>query len=350
MRIKCSFCFLAGFMFLASGVAAQAQPSDTDPVAFVTMVTGHGATRGVSGPKFSKDTFSEDENGVAPGQSVVTLAGGTASVTLPAHGTFVRLDASSELMVGRWNALENDVPVTLTLVKGRAYILRRHVDGWLVVAAESDVGSGHALSKSRAMLVTSDEGGVGFTVLDGVATWFVGSIPGDRLLDEAGEPLNKEAGKVVQAGQRISTDMQMEEVPDHVMRTVQGETVRDLYAVGVEKAASWVKDAETGDLTPVRAAARTEAQLGRAQVSSELAFDQPRTVVTTTSPRTLEQPLRTSARNPVRSLLESGLPSNVVVGQRIRRTTIIGSSGPDGGPIRVNPNVQPLLRLTGSSN
>lgn len=336
---------------LSVGGIAVAQTDEEGPIVFVTAASPvSGATRGVSGPPFPtlRGSFTDEDNGVLVDQSVVTLDDATASLMLPAHGTVVRLGPGSELVVGNWNNREIDVPVTLTLLKGQAYILRRNTDGWLALAVRSGVDSGYALSKSRAMVLTSGDAGVGIDVLEGVATWFDGPIPGAALIDESGEPVER-TGVLVREGQHISQTGVTEPIPEGLSQRIAADTGRGLFAFGVAQGAQWIEDAERGDFTPVRAAARGTAQFFRAKFATELAFDQARSVVAAPSPRAVTRPVRTATQNPVRALLESGLPTNVIVGQRLRRTRIIGSPGTAGSQIRANPNAEQLIRLSGTS-
>ena len=335
---------------LVVGDLSVAQDDPGGPVAFVTAVTGKGATRGVSGPSFpaGRDRFSDEDSGVRAGEAIVTPPDGTAVVTLPGYQTIVRLDASSHLQFGNWAGGENDVPTTLTLVSGRAYILRSRSDGWLVVAVTGATKRAYGLSKARSMVVTSDETGAALAVLDGEAIWFAGSIPGEGLLDESGRPGDK-TGIVVREGQRISTEMVAEPVPADMSREMARDMGGDVYAFGLSQSERWVKDAERGDFTPVLAAARGTAQFFRGGLTTEMVFDQPRSVVTAPAPRAVTQPLRVTPQNPARALVESGLPTSVIVGQRLRRTRIIGNPGTSGGQIRANPNVEQLIRLSGTS-
>ncbi len=336
---------------LSVGGMSVAQSDEEGPIVFVAAVTpDNGATRGVTGPAYptQRGSFTDEDNGVLVDQSVVTLDGATALLMLPAHGTVVRLGPASELAVGHWDNREIDVPVTLTLLKGQAYILRRNTDGRLALAVRSGVDSGYALSKSRAMVLTSGDTGIGLDVLEGDATWFAGPIPGPALTDESGEPLGR-TGVLVREGQHISQTGVTEPIPEGLSQRIAEDTGSGLYAFGVAQGAQWIQDAERGDFTPVRAAARGSAQFMRAKLATELTFDQARSVVAAPSPRAVNRPLRTATQNPVRALLESGLPTNVVVGQRLRRTRIIGSPGTRSSQIRANPNVEQLIRLSGSS-
>ncbi|MFQ5590704.1 MAG: hypothetical protein ACE5HE_06060 [Phycisphaerae bacterium] len=329
---------------------ASAQTEDVSPVVFVTTSTGQGATKGVSGPAFptARGRFTEQDNGVGIGESVVTLEKARALVTLPDHGISVHLGASSELAVGSWQPGENDVPVTLTLLKGRAYIIRRDTKGWLVVALQGDANSGYALSKGGAMALTADGADVSLAMLEGEAIWYAGAIPDAKLLDDSGEPIDR-TGIQIREGLRILPGMLTEPVPEDLARRLAGEMATDLLAFATTQGGQWIADAEKGDFTPVRVAERGTAQFIRARDATELTFDQPRAVVTTPVPRPVAHPVRMATANPARALIESGVPTNVVVGQRVRRTRIIGNPGTAGAQIRVNPNVEQLIRLSGST-
>ena len=320
-------------------------------MAYVTVVSGSGATRGSGGPAFPMGPrgFSDGASGLAAGESVATLDGGTAVVSLPDYGVVVHLEESSEFSLNELPVLDNCIPVSLTLTNGSAYVTRRRADErWLLVAARGGAG-GYTMSKGASLTVSADAAGVTFVAVRGDALLFSGDVPQGMLVDESGE-LKDSAGVLLPEGHHVDTRRQLEpspEVPAALSEsTAAGHMGDALYALALRASSNWVERAEKGDFTPVRGAARGAPGMFPPEgLAPGFTFDQPRSAVVSPAPRTGTQPLRGQAASPVRALLETRIPTSVVVGQRLARTRIIGSPGTSAGPIRVNPNVEPLIRL-----
>jgi hypothetical protein len=338
-------------------LATFAQGQRAEPVAYVTVVSGAGATRAEPGPdgvapSFPSNgkIFSDVLSGVAVGQGVVTLEGGAALVALPDHATAIYLDQDSELRLGSLPGLDNAVPVSLTLLKGRAYVVHRESDArWLLVAAKSDLGDGYTMSRRGALVLSADSTGVGFAALRGEVLFFEGDVPAGALLDRNGEPAVEGGGRLPE-GHHLTTRGRLTPtsgIPDALSGSaIRARLSQATYAFGLRVGERWVEDAEKGDLTPVRGTGRGAPSLFPAEgLAPGFAFDQPRSAAVAPAPRVSTQPLRAQAVSPVQALLKSGRPASVVVGQRLKRTRIIGNPGTSAGPIRVNPNVEPLIRL-----
>ena len=334
------------------GVPTLAEAQDAEPVAYVTVVSGSGATRGESGPAFPREpgAFSDALSGLATGESVKTLDGGAAALALPDYGITVHLEESSELLLKALPVLDNAVPVSLTLIKGRAYVVQRQGDvRWLLVAGDCDAGRGYTMSKGASLAVSVDSTGIAFAAVWGDVLFFDGDVPAGALVKETGELVDT-SGVSVPEGHHISTQRELKpapEIPDALSGSAARSWLSDaLYGFGLHAGEKWVERAERGDFIPVRGVARGAPEMFAPEgLAPELTFDQPRQAVVAPAPRAGMQPTRVQALSPVRALLETRRPTSVVVGARLARTRIIGSPGTSPGPIRVNPYVEPLIRL-----
>jgi hypothetical protein len=334
------------------GVAGVGRAQEGVPVAYVTLVDGAGAIRVESGTAFAAEPrlFSDSTSGLSTGESIRTLEGGAATVVFPDFGIVVRLEESSELLLGELPVLDKAVPVSLTLLKGQAYVARRLDDArWLMVAGKSDAGAGYTMSKGGSLTVRSGPAGVAFAAFRGEVVFFDGDVPAGTLVKENGELLDA-TGIALPEGHHVDSRMGEEpvgEIPGVMSaKQARGRMGDSLYALGVRATENWVERAEKGDFTPVRGVSRGAPDIFPSEgLAPELTFDQPRSAVVSPAPRVATQPLRAQGVSPVRALLETRRPTSVVVGQRLRRTRIIGSPGASPGPIRVNPSVEPLIRL-----
>ena len=216
---------------------------------------------------------------------------------------------------------------------------------WLLVSGESAAKPGYAFSRGASLAVTVHDEGAVFAVVSGEAACFAGQVPDGPLVD-ASNRLIAQPGVDVREGQSVSTKALAQPRPDRVSSLMAAGMDRDIYALGLKASAQWVRDAERGDFTPVRGASRAAAEVLRGEISMELAFDQPRSIVAAPAPRIVTQPMRpTAVTSMVQQRLRSGVPTSVVIAQRIRRTRIIGSPGTQGGQIRFNPQAEQLIRL-----
>lgn len=325
-----------------------AQFGEGEPLGFVTVQTGQPAQRGDTGAPLPDafGLYSDFDNGLAAGDSVITPAGSTAIVTLPQFGIVARMAPESELTINASAALDSHVNTTLSIRRGSAHVVRRTGDDrWMLVAGESAGGSGYAMTRGASLSVHIDASGVTFTAVSGDAICFAGPVPAGALVDESGKLIDKN-GTALPEGHRVSTATMGQTTREDVADTLSAAMNRDLYAFGLKNSAVWVKRAEEGDFTPVRGEERGEGEFFRGTVGTEFAFDQPRSVIAAPAPRTLTPPLRQAAVvSTTQALLESGVPTSVVVGQRLRRTRIIGNPGTTGGNIRFNPSAEQLIRL-----
>ena len=339
---------------LAFAAAAAAQLGDAAPVAYVTVVTGDGATRGPSGPAFPDGmaTFGDRNNGLRPGESVVTGENGAAVVWLPDYRIVIHLGSSTELAFAEVSGLNNDVPVSLTVVAGRMHVVRKPSDNaWLLIGAGTGEVIGYTLSKGASLVAEVDASGVTFTATRGRATFFRGAIPGGPLIGDDGQPIDK-LGAALSEGQRASTRAPAAVQGDEDAPRLAWKRMNDdLYQFGVNQSSQWVEQAEKGDFTPVRSESTASARTFGAEVGvPRQTFDQPRTTVTSPAARTPVTAVRAARVNTAQALIGSQIPSSVVIGQRIRRSRIIGNPGTTGsGQIRFNPNAEQLLLLAGRS-
>jgi len=337
---------VACLCLLALPVAALAQP---EPVAVVTAQSGGGARRGGTDEAFpvAAGMFSLDDNGLAPGDSVITAADGTAVVLLPEFGVVIRLGPASELSVEALSSLEGHVNVAPVLRRGSALLLQRHSDErWLAIGGESDPAAAYALVRGGSVAVSAEAGRVSFSAGGGEVICYRGALPATPLLDATGAPADQ-TGTVLPAGQSVSSEDLRRIAPDNGAAAATEAMAVGLFDFGLSSGTFWIQRAEQGDFTPVRASERGAFEVVRGQLTAGMAFDQPRSALVTPAPRILSQPIRTVPTAPslTQALLESGIPTSVVVGQRIRRTRIIGNPGTTSGQIRFNPNAEQLIRL-----
>ncbi|MBI4718511.1 MAG: hypothetical protein HY763_11945 [Planctomycetes bacterium] len=324
---------------------ALAQPDASSPLAVVTALTGTGANRTPPRPE-------EPSTGVGwgtdlrSGEHLITSADGTAVITLSEWDTVVHVSAASDVSLELLaSAPAAQVPVAVTVHQGEAAVLRRPSDNrWILVAGGKGAGAGYTLSQRASLLVRADAKAATFTAAAGDAACFAGSPPAAPLVSDAGQ-LKDQRGTVLLEGQRISTEGLGQPAPDHESGARAASRLgSELYAFALTCGKNWVREAEQGDFTPVRGEARAAPEILRTETSPEPSFDQPRSVVAAPAPRVVTQRQRVAAVNQARQLIETGIPASVVVGQRLRRTRIVGNPGTSGG-VRVNPNVEQLIQL-----
>lgn len=325
------------------------QPDASEPLGYVTALTGGGATRGADGVPFEVGRFLTDENnGILDGEAVVTSDDGEAIVMLPDYGTSVRLAASSELVLTRRDDLSNDVPIKLTLRRGRASMLRRAADErWIVFEAVGPQGRAYVISKQASLTVSVSDEAVSFGLVAGSAAYFAGDMPDERLVDDAGQLIDQPDQQIGE-GMSLSTQQQDAPVADNDNRVVAMKNMDDnLYRFGLDRGTRWVESAEQGDFTPVRAESQGAEEFLSAELSSGVAFDQASSQVIAQTRGSTTQPLRVPSRSVAEGLLASGVPTSVIVGQRLKRSRIIGNPGTASGQIRFNPQAEQLIRLSG---
>ena len=328
------------------------------PHAVVTALTGGGAFRGVGGPAFPDtdwDYYAFDYV-LQPGETIVTADDGAAVLMLPGYETVIHLgdgQSRSELALAEASGLDSGVPLGLTLTAGHALIVRKPSDQrWLLFAGRSAAAEAYVLSRGASFVARADADEVTFSVSHGEVVYFSGP-PAQRLIDEAGELIDR-TGVVIPAGQRVSAGAPAQAVPDAESVPQAINRLNDgLYAFGLQKGRQWVEQAEQGDLIPAKGAVRGAARVFAAEVGVPRAtFDQPRSVAVVTTPRVVTAPTRTAlvaapvVQNVGISLIQSRIPTSVIVGQRLLRTRIIGNPGTSGG-VRANPQAQQLIRLPG---
>ncbi len=334
-----------------SVAAVLAQSDGGSPVAYVTAVSGEGATRGSNGAAFTNEQeyFSDRNSGLSVGESVVTGEDGAAVLFFPEYQIVAHLSGGTELQVSSASGLRDDVRVALNVVRGRAQIVRSSTDKrWLLIQGGTAAQLGYTLSQGGSLVVEASSAEVSFAVVAGRAFFFSAGIPGGALIGADRMPIDA-TGKELSVGQRVSTLAPAGVGEEAEMaHTAFAEMNHDLFAFAVQQSGQWVESAEKGDFTPVRPEAAGAAQAFNVQVGIERqSFDQPRQAVTTPVTRATVSTLQAQV-NVAQRLLGSGIPSSVVIGQRIRRSRIIGNPGTAGtGQLRFNPFAEQLIRLAG---
>ncbi len=326
---------------------SAAQRRGEAPVGYVTVVTGDGATRGESGPAFPQAAgeFNQRASGVSAGESISTLPGASAVIWLPAYRIAVHMNSDSLVSLPEIPGLADHVAVSVAVQRGRVHVVRSPSDNaWLLVSAGTEEAFGYTLSKGASLVVEAVEFEAAFTVSRGdEALFFEGPVPSEGLIGGEGEPLD-DSGTSLSEGQRVSTQVPTVTESRASASAAWDQTEGDLYVFALDQGGQWVARAEEGDFTPVRAeAAATPRTFGAEVGIPRQAFDQPRTVVTSPVTRTTVSTTVTAQRSAVENLLASQIPGSVVVGQRIRRSRIIGTDRRIG----FNPFAEQLLLLSG---
>ena len=341
---------------MAAGVLcswANAQPREGDTVGFVTVLVGGGATLGAGGPAYSDDAgkFRESTHGVRVGERVVTGPIGSAVVYLSAYGIVIHIGPDTEVSFAAMTGLSNEVPVVVRVFRGRAQAVRKAADkAWFLFAGGSGTSGGYTLSKGASQIVEVDAESMSVTSTGGEVLFFEGSPPGGALIGDDGEPIDR-TGVLVGQGQRVSQRVPEVKPEPATADAAWGRVLGDMYAFAVHQSGQWVEQAEQGDFTPVRSQPSGAARdLGVQVGETRQSFDQPRTTVTTPISNVTVSAVTTGQVNTARALLGSQIPSSVLIGQRIRRSRIIGNPGTTGsGQIRFNPSAEQLLLLSGGS-
>lgn len=351
--------FLGSAIVIAalSGPGAWAQVP-RGPHAVVTALTGGGATRGPAGDLFPAGPWTEylGDYVLEPGETIVTADDGTAVLMLVDYETVVQVgDANgrTHLTLEQRPADDDVIPLSPTLATGLAFVVRKPNDPrWLVMRCRTVTDEGYILSRGASYVVEATPRYVELAVTNGEILYFDGPVPAD-LLDERGEPASPE-GMVARAGERLLPMVRPKPVADtNMIPTATSRMDQTLFDFALDKGAQWVERAEQGDLTPARGASRGAQRLFAGEAGVPRAtFDQPRSQIAVVAPRVTTTPLRTVARtlpvvqNTATSLIQTRVPTSVVVGSRLRRSRIVGNPGTSGGVV-VNPQLEELIRLPG---
>ncbi len=336
---------------------ASGQIDGSESLGFVTAQTGRGATRGLDGDPFDTraDSFSDVSNGLSVGDGVATYRDSTAVVTLPDYGAIVQLGGSTEFELTEDRLGGLGFPATMTISSGTVSVLRRgDADRWMLLVGQhrrNARNAGFVLVRNGSVTLTVDRSDISCLALAGEAIWFDGAPPAGPLINASGAVV-PQGGLAIPQGSRVvaqRVDDRISQDVDSVSLAYSG-VVDTMYAFGLDQGSQWVRQAEQGDFTPVRGSSRAAAEAFSAQVGvSQSAFDQPRSQVVAPAPTTSIRTVTAANSNPANALIASGIPSNVVVGQRLRRSRIIGNPGTTGvSGLRFNPNAEQLIRLSGS--
>jgi len=333
-------------------MAARAQPESADLAGFVTMVGGAGESTRIEAEAMSAipELFSYVQNRIEPGEGVRTGEGSTAVVFLPAYDAVVHLGGESELHLVEPSTLDSGVGIFVVLASGRASVVRKPGSmHWLLLAVEAEAtgAAGYTLSKGTSLFVEVREDNVTFASRNGDALYFSGRIPAGVLIGATGEPIDK-SGVLLPQGRRIVTQAPIRPVPDEEADIVVPVQLRDdMETFALTQSEQWLYEAEKGDFTPVRGAARAAPEMLGAEFEPSLVFDQAKPVLAAPAPRLVTSAVRTSL-SPAQTLIESGVPGTVIAGQRFRRSRIIGNPGTAGagtGALTVNRAAELLVRL-----
>ncbi|MCH8253293.1 MAG: hypothetical protein IID36_12650 [Planctomycetes bacterium] len=342
-------CRAATVGLITLAFAASARGQGNGEVGFVSVVTGNGAKRMPGETEFLDARFTYNaefdlDNGIDYGDSIVTASDPASAVlVMPAFGTVAHVESASVLRIERLTDDTGVVPAGLVLSAGRA-IVTHSQDGprWLVVAARGNGAAAYVLLRTGSVLVEVGAGGVVFTVIDGEALFFPNDVPGRALIDASGDPVDP-FGQTVRAGQRIGAGDTAPVDAAGADKSARARYESDVFAFALAHGGAWLVRAEQGDFTPVASEAGQAQRLLRAEMLPELKFDQPRAVFVAAAPRPATFQVVRAQGSPARELIQSGVPTSVVVGQRFRTSRVIG--GRRG--LRANQNVEQLIRLPG---
>jgi len=336
------------FLSVFSGLCVA---QDDAPIAYVTSVAGEGAVRGSTGDSFpvAPELFSDEANGLSVGETIDVRPGGQANILFPEHGTVIGLGESCKLRLSALPVVDGVIPAALTLLNGKAIVATKPDSRrWLAITGSSGAGKVFLLFTGGVMTIQAGAEGVTFAVSSGEAWLFGGGIPNVPLADASGQ-IRAQGGVRIAPGESTSTMVigAKKEIPGALSASANmASATASVYDFGLSSASRWVKEAERGDFTPVRTSSRGAETMFASEASlAGLSFDQPRTSVVTPASSNAPRAVQTVLANPVRALQESRRPTSVIIGSRLARTRIIGSPGTASGAIRVNPQVEPLIRL-----
>jgi hypothetical protein len=341
------------------GAVAFAQQPPQGPVAYVTAVTGEGATRQPDGALMAQipDSIEPADDGARLGDRILTgpdrtsddgtITATSAVLFMPGYGIVIHLEHETELEFFEAPVAASLCAAGIRVVRGGAYIVGRSSDDrWLLVTAGADTARGYALARGGSLLISARPGGVEYAAAHGELRYYDQPLPALAPLDETGEATAP--GTVIAPNERLRSTGPAAPQPEADLAASATARLSDhVYSFGLDRGGTWIRDAERGDFTPVRLAARATLPTFETEIGiPELAFDQPRSSQVTVAPRVVTTAPQ-AVISPARILIASGIPSEVLAGQRYRRTIIIGNPGTTGGAIRVNPFAEPLFTLAG---
>lgn len=274
------------------------------------------------------------------GESLVTSGNGAAWLALREGRGVVHIGNDSTVIVSAVQPDEQIVAIAVGLVQGTVTIMARSNESRpLFIALGEGGASGYALLRGGT-LNAEVRGGMGrVTARSGAVSLYAGPMPEEGVLNAEGAPAGAAVLTLSAGEQAVLPAMTKESAT-----AVSGATGLNLYASSLTSAAEWVVSAEQGDLTPKRAESRGEVSSFLEQTSSEFSFDQARPPVPVTT-RSVTAIVTNIRANPAEALVASGIPTEVVVGQRFFRTRIIGSPGTGDSGIRINPDARSPIVL-----
>lgn len=180
------------------------------------------------------------------------------------------------------------------------------------------------IRKGSTIWVETAGGNTTVRLVEGSAVVFKGGLPAD-------EPTAPPGGQELTAEPALMSN---------VLRLVNELALAGAYA----QADNWVRNVSEGPLVPPRASA--PAPRG-APAAIAAAVVTPRTAIQNVVPQVLAGTAVAPTVTQAQALLTSQDPASVVVGARLERTRIVGSTGTTGtgGTVRFNPQVRPPLQL-----
>ncbi len=333
-------CLAVGF-FRAVPILAQ----DAEPVALISLVGGEGAARTESDELVTMEGLLVNPQPLSPGQGIRTFANGTATILLEAYDTAIFMESSSELRFTAPTTPDSGIDFVIEVVEGKVSIIQKpDNEKWLATAALARPKGAYILSRGASLIVDLNEDGASIVCAQGELAYYSGRLPGAKLINTDGELL-KTAKTSIQSNERFSVGVDNARPVTAEVAIASTSVEEDIHQFALTESGSWLARAEQGDFTPVRGAGRGAPEPLSAQLNTDLAFDQPRPVLTTPSPPTVT-PSVGSLLNPSQALVESGSPGTVVAGQRFRRSRILGNPGTTGvGRLTVNGAAEQLISL-----
>lgn len=335
--------------WLASVALAAAVPvASAQEIEALVIPLGSGATlseddgEALSEPQ---DRFTIRTNEFT-GTNTLRTSETEAVVLYQGVGIMARVAVNSTVTRPALPVVDNERAVSIGLADGEVVIQASQDDmTWVVASAGKDRRDGFVVMRKGIVGISAGDNSV-FASLSGTAYYFAGNVPAFGVQwDE--QSFRQTADVVIGPGSqfRVGIDeLAVQGVPES-LRELSRDPGNSLYALGLRAGEAWVERAEQGDFTPVRlSAGAPPSVLPSSGLGPQYAFDQARAAVVSAAPQAARTPVRTQGASPVRTLLATGRPTEVIIGQRLARTRIV--RGRVGG-IGVNPSVDPLFTLAG---
>jgi len=338
--------FVAGCVLVGLVCIGSVRAQDAEPVAVVSFVGGDGAARTESDELVTMEALLTDPQELTPGQGIRTFAAGTATILIEASDTVIFLGHGSEVQFAAPTIPDSGVGFVVEAVEGTVSIVQSpQSESWLAVAERSRPHGGYTISRGASLVIDLNDEQSTLTCTQGEVRFFSGRVPSTPLVDGQGAMVGQPMATVA-AGERFDIGIDNAR-PVHVddAAPATADIAADILAFASAESGSWLARAEQGDFTPVRGAGRGAPEPLAAQLDSDLAFDQPRPVLTPPSLPNITPAVR-NVLNPSQGLVALGIPGTVVAGQRFRMSRILGNPGTStNGGLTVNSAAEQLIRL-----